>query len=161
MKRRESVKSARRSKIVSETLGSVRRNGLSALASLPLCRILPPPPCRGNSCSVLVQAKLVSPFLWIIAVPYMLLVSAEGVFIVTNYMFSVPDTLARVFLVMPDGSSFLAPEPSHLASLARVMIRLYTQDPSCTLFFSLCVFPFSLFCGSPLLLHLFQGTFSA
>ena len=136
LKKRESVKSAKRSKLVSESFGSVRRYGLSALASLPLCRIPPPSPCRGNSCRVLVQAKLVSPFLWITAVIYMLFVSAEGVFIVTNYMHAVPDTLARVFLVTPVGSSFLAPEPSHLASLARMMIRLYTQDPRCARFVS-------------------------
>ena len=69
-----------------DLLGSVRRDGLSTLASLPLCRFLPPTPRRGNSCRVLVQAKLVSPFLWITAVPYMLLVFPEGVFIVTNCM---------------------------------------------------------------------------
>ena len=64
----------------------------------------------------------------------LLLVSPEGVFIVTNCMLTLPGTLARVFLVTTDGFSFFGPEPSHLGSLARVMIRLYTQDPSCTLF---------------------------
>ena len=128
-----------------DLLGSVRRDGLSALSSLPLCRFPPPPPCRGSSCRVfpLVQAKLVSPFLWFTAVPYMLLVSPEGVFFVTNCMLTLPGTLARVFLVTTDGFSFFGPEPSHLGSLARVMIRLYTQDPSCTLFCLVVRSPFA------------------
>ena len=145
-----------------DLLGSVRRDGLSALASLPLCRFPPPPPCRRSSCRVfpLVQAKLVSPFLWFTAVPYMLLVSPEGVFIVTNCMLTLPGTLARVFLVTTDGFSFFGPEPSHLGSLARVMIRLYTQDPSCTLFCLVVRSPFHVPWLPPLASLVSRGTLS-
>ena len=109
--------------------GSVRLDGLSALASPPLCCFLSCLLPRELLQGFVGAGKLVSPFLWFTAVLYTLLVSPEGVFIVTNCMLVLAGTSARVLLVKTVGFCFFGPELSHLGSLARAMFCLYTQDP--------------------------------
>ena len=102
-------------RVLMDLFGSVRRDGLSVLASSPLRRLPLPPPRHGNSCSS--EGKFVSSFLWIIAVLYVPLVTPEDVFIVPNCMLESVGFSAHTLFVPPDGFNFLGLARSNLGSL--------------------------------------------
>ena len=125
--------------VVTDSLGPVRRDGLSLRDPTSLCRPPPLPSRRKISCRVLVQASSCGRSFGSLQFSSRSWCPSVGLSTVLNCMFALVGTLARALLVAPDGFTFLGREQLPLGLSARALLCLYAQDPVARVL-SRCVF---------------------